>query len=360
MKAKRQNGCGTISKVKGHKSKPFRAMTPAVYSSEQLNSKGNVKTIRRCLGYFATEKEAQLALANYLNKPFDIAEKPTFADIFDLWLEKKRKAGKSAVTIGSYVAAFRRCGYIADMEIEKIRLKELITVFEENADGGKSTVNNIKIVIDGVFEYAERFDKISRNYARLIQSDDLQYTAPTEDKHKIFTDEEIQAVLKAPRDIVTDITVILLYTGFRVNELLEMTKENVFLDDLYLRGGKKTAAGKNRIVPIHTDINQLLTEYYINAKGDRLFNIRTDIYRDELKARFGHLPHDTRHTFISRLQSLRVDHVCIERLAGHTSKGITDSVYTHKDIEELRQTIQRLNYLDSSTGAERVRIKTKA
>ena len=32
--------------------------------------------------------------------------------------------------------------------------------------------------------------------------------------------------------------------------------------------------------------------------------------------------------------------VCIQRLAGHASKGITAKVYTHKDLDELREAVE--------------------
>ena len=52
-----------------------------------------------------------------------------------------------------------------------------------------------------------------------------------------------------------------------------------------------------------------------------------------------HTPHDTRHTFVTLLSNADANKVSIERLTGHASKGITDSVYTHKDLEQLRNAI---------------------
>lgn len=65
-----------------------------------------------------------------------------------------------------------------------------------------------------------------------------------------------------------------------------------------------------------------------------------------MKQNTGHICHDTRHTFISELQSRGADHICIERLVGHSSHGITDKVYTHKDIHELRKAVELVEYKD--------------
>ena len=76
------------------------------------------------------------------------------------------------------------------------------------------------------------------------------------------------------------------------------------------------------------------------------FDISYPAFFEWMKSNTGHIPHDTRHTFISELQSRGADHICIERLVGHSSKGVTDKVYTHKDIQELRQTVELLAYKD--------------
>lgn len=55
-----------------------------------------------------------------------------------------------------------------------------------------------------------------------------------------------------------------------------------------------------------------------------------------------HTIHDCRHTFTSLLDSAGANPICIDRLVGHASKNITSKVYTHKDIEELRTTIESI------------------
>jgi len=351
---RRGNGCGSISKIKG-RSKPYRVLSPASYTADEINSDGNVKTKRTLLGYYTTRKEAEIALANFVDNPYQITDNPTFAHVFELWIQKKKDSGKSHQAISSYTAAFKRCGLIADMEMRQIRLQHLVAVFRENAESSKSTVNNIKIVIDGVFEYSERYEYIPKNYARFIDADDIQYYQPAEDKHTVFSDSEISALLLRDRDLIVDITVILLYTGWRISELLEMTAANIDIELMTMTGGKKTTAGKNRIVPIHSDIKPIIKEYYDRSLDGRLFDISVKLYRDKLKALTGHLPHDTRHTFISRLQTAGADHICIERLVGHTGKGITDRIYTHKGLRELRQTIEMLDYSAITQRNERIK-----
>ena len=55
-----------------------------------------------------------------------------------------------------------------------------------------------------------------------------------------------------------------------------------------------------------------------------------------------HVVHECRHTFRSRLDSAGANKVCIDLLMGHKVKDVGERVYTHKTIEELRETIELL------------------
>lgn len=52
-----------------------------------------------------------------------------------------------------------------------------------------------------------------------------------------------------------------------------------------------------------------------------------------------HKPHDCRHTFATLMDNAGENKVSIMRIMGHTSQDITDKVYTHKDIEQLKKAI---------------------
>ncbi len=52
-----------------------------------------------------------------------------------------------------------------------------------------------------------------------------------------------------------------------------------------------------------------------------------------------HKPHDCRHTFATLMDNAGANKVCIKRIMGHASTDITDKVYTHKDIEELKKAV---------------------
>ena len=63
----------------------------------------------------------------------------------------------------------------------------------------------------------------------------------------------------------------------RPTELLVLPRSKIYLDEQYLVGGVKTAAGKNRIIPLHRDavfiVNYFMEtyryEYLCFGKGAR-------------------------------------------------------------------------------------------
>lgn len=140
-----------------------------------------------------------------------------------------------------------------------------------------------------------------------------------------------------------------LYTGFRISELLEMKIENIDLNARTFQGGTKTASGKNRIVPIHSKIIELVQRrieegnQYLFSYNEKKIPSATyyGFWNTIMDAhQMTHTPHECRHTFRSRLDSAGANKVCIDLLMGHKSKEVGERIYTHKTLEELKTTIE--------------------
>lgn len=125
----------------------------------------------------------------------------------------------------------------------------------------------------------------------------------------------------------------------------------------------KTDAGKQRIVPIHSKIRYLVKRNYdfaMSIGSDFLFNdkgqnhavswaVTYDKYANRFKKVMSHLnlnpkhrPHDPRITFITMGKKSGVDEYALKEMAGHSIQDITESVYTLRDLEWLRQDIEKL------------------
>lgn len=120
----------------------------------------------------------------------------------------------------------------------------------------------------------------------------------------------------------------------------------------------KNHAGKNRIVPIHPAISDIITTRTAQAKSlgsEYLFNdimsSPTNLTYDKYRRRFEkimkhydlkHRPHDTRHTFITLAKANGMDEYILKLIAGHVITDITEKTYTHRTIEDLHNEIIKI------------------
>lgn len=57
---------------------------------------------------------------------------------------------------------------------------------------------------------------------------------------------------------------------------------------------------------------------------------------------FDHIPYETRHTFAAMLDNKNINSKIKKLLLGHSSNDVTEKVYTHKTIEQLREAVNSL------------------
>ena len=191
-------------------------------------------------------------------------------------------------------------------------------------------------------------DIINKMYSQLT-------TAPAilETKKEPFTKEQIKALWNIKDKPYVDTVLILMYTGMRINELLTLKADNIDLINKTITGGSKTSAGKGRIIPIHPrifDFVKLLTEngksYLVPDKNNK--KMTPQIYYHHWKNVMTQIgaenktPHECRHTFRSLLDSAKANKRCIDMLMGHKTGDVGERIYTHKTLNELRETIDLL------------------
>lgn len=285
-----------------------------------------------------TKKEAEVELARYIVNPYDLAaRKMTFAEVFNLAFAEYLKKNTAKQTVASYKSAFKNCSTIANIPVSKIRKVHLQNCLDIQEKRSKPNLNNIVTVYRLVFNYALENDLINKDYSQFVE---IRNVSAIKDR-EIFSDAEIQKLWNNVENDNVKITLILLYTGFRVNELLTLKSNQINLRKDYIQGGLKTKAGKDRIVPIHHKITPLI-QYFLNKKGNDIFVISYPKYKNWLIEVYNHKPHDTRHTFTTLLQKYGGKKVWIDKIVGHASGNLTDDLYTHADFDELKKTVELL------------------
>jgi len=332
---KNPNGYGTVVKLSGNRRNPYTARKTTGW-----NDKGH--PVYLVIGYYPTREAGMIALAQYNNNPWDIERgKTTFQELYNLWLEKKApKLGKENII--SLKSAFTHC-----KDIYNVKYKDIRTHHMQNAiDGcdGYSVQSKIKNLFYHLDRFAMELDLTNKRYSELTTVLPVPETSK-----EAFTEDEIKSLWEIQDEPYVDTVLIFLYTGFRVSELLGIEKKNVNLTDGTIQGGIKTKAGKDRIVPIHSKIEPFITKR-VNGEGEYLISnkskkVSKSTYYDwwwgvMSKINASHTVHETRHTFRSRLDSAGANKRCIDLIMGHKSNDVGERVYTHKTIEELKETIE--------------------
>ena len=333
---KNPNGYGTVVKLSGNRRNPF-----AVRKTMGWNDKGH--PIYLPIGYAASRENGMIMLAEYNKSPWDIdAEKTTLESLWELFQEKKMlKMGKS--TKGSLASAFKHCDKIKAMKYKDIKSFHMQDVID-GCGLGYSTQWAIKNLFGHLDKFALEIDIINKSYSILTTAEPIPETSK-----KPFTDKEVEKVWKVKEREWVDSVLLFLYTGFRISELLGIKIANVDLEARTIQGGTKTKAGKDRIVPIHSKIFELVqrrvqeeNEYLISLDGKNLTSSKYYEFWNSImtELELNHTPHECRHTFRSRLDSAGANKVCIDLMMGHKSKEVGERVYTHKTLQELKFAIE--------------------
>jgi integrase len=144
---------------------------------------------------------------------------------------------------------------------------------------------------------------------------------------------------------VRDITIVLMETGMRLGEVLNLTNAHVDLDeDTLLVKADQSKSGKARLVPMSSRCREVIKAR--NTAG-KLFPVRKE-YVSRIYKRFreaaglddGFVPHACRHTCASRLLNGGATLFHVQRLLGHASIGVTVGIYGHLDLSELRRLLK--------------------
>ncbi len=344
------SGYGSVYKLSGNRRKPYRASKTIEWQIDPVTQKAIQKRIT--IGYYGTKKEALQALANYNENPYDLTSRQiTFAEVYEKWsAEYFETITPSAIrTIKS---AYNHSSPLHNLNMRDIRVMHLEQTIA-GADVGSATKSRMKSLYNMIYKYALKHEIVDKNYASLCNS-------VKQEGSKIeripFSKDEIATLFNNLDFPFADMVIVGIYTGFRPQELAILKADDVDLEKMTIKGGLKTDAGKNRLVPIHPDILQIIKDRVVQAHrmaSPYLFNEEAGhLTYDKYRGRFrkicnmlgsSHRPHDTRHTFITYAKSSDINEYVLKLIVGHAISDITEKVYTHRTIEQLQSEIKKFH-----------------
>lgn len=336
---RRGNGDGSIFRLSGKRRNPFAVRITTGWTAEG-------RQVYSYIGYYRTKTDAKQALTEYLAKPYDIKKSSvTMDDIYRMW-EAQHKLAEE--TFRAYSTMYRRCTSLHRRGIKEVTLVELEAVMADFTPAMKKVYRNL---MKNIYKYACRYEYAERNLADMIEIDKI-----VSKERGTFAPQDVDKLWKnLHTHPMADIPLILLYTGMRINELLDMRSADVDLSGRMMVGGNKTDNGKERKIPIHRDIFPLVERrlaagykhLVTGAKGGRLntTNYRKETWVKTVNEVVGRktTPHETRHSFVTQAVRCGIPKTRIQKIVGHSAKDVTDH-YTHSEFHELVAAMDMFRY----------------
>lgn len=366
------NGFGQISEIKNRNlRKPFRAMVTVGKTSAGRPICKPLKPE----AYFSTYGEAYAALVEYNRNPYDMESSITVKELYGRWTAEYFKTLKSGASIQAVTLAWGYCSSLYDMRVTDVRARHVKACMEEGVavvrgrqqHPNASTKNKIKSLFNLMLDYALEYEIVDRNYARSFHLPDevIKEIVTVKKGHLAFTDEEMKLLWEHVDDKrYVDVLLIQCYSGWRPQEIGLLKLADTDLEEWTFKGGMKTEAGTDRVVPIHPKIRGLVVRKYREAEAMGsiyLFNCTNPVrnrqstmltydryhkgfvrIREELKLNPLHRPHDGRTHFVTAAKRYGVDEYAIKYMVGHAISDITEKVYTKRELSWMREELEKI------------------
>ena len=340
---RKPNGFGSIKKLSGNRRRPY------VYVISRQDGK------REAVAYFTNQTEAEIFQIEYVKEHHHRSlpgHRVTFSELFFRWLPTHIADIEPAQsTIDNYHNSFRHCSVLQEMPVASLKFKDYQAVIDamKKERLSYSSVKKVRSMISLVLNYGIEYEVVSVNYAPLLK---LGKNKPVKPHHP-FSRQAINRIWSVADLPGADAVLILLYTGMRCGELLALEKRNVNLRTRIFRITHSKTASGIRTIPIHSRIlpfvlarMQLPGKWLLcNESGQPYSYARFCSVWDRVMAACNvrnHTTHDCRHTVATLLDNAGANEAAKKRILGHAGQGVTEAVYTHKSLLQLRKTIQLL------------------
>ena len=295
--------------------------------------------------------------------------------VFDRWKKRKHYRDLGCKGKEGYNLAWNWISRLGDVPIQEISFDAYQAGLDEMAAAGLSVSMQQKVqqLISQLSKQAITEGILSRNPAPelALEGKEARETLPFQPEHISLLLEHAKSGLYAQ---AAQITLVLLTTGFRPQELFSIRCEDIDPRVPYLCSGSKTAAGRNRVVPILSMVRPFLVNWYLacpvvdghkrgylvrGPKGARknLTNWRArEFYPmtlelginrpDQLndKHNIPHItPYSARHSYATMSAYAGVKKDVLAKVIGHSSYTTTEKYYIHANLADLpeMQEVQR-------------------
>ncbi|GAE26246.1 TnP I resolvase [Halalkalibacter wakoensis JCM 9140] len=282
------------------------------------------------------------------------------------WLEEE---GKADTTIESYVGdllSYQK--YMSEKMTDErqllsrfafLRYKQFLIDQSYATATINKKINSLKVYNDFLM-----FQGVVSQSFIYMKRDRIMVASGSEHVVTALSDKEVEQLLfylEDPRKVNPRnklIVYLLLYTGVRVSELINIKLRDIeYLTNTITVRGK---GGKVREISLRQDVVELIRVYVKDIRAtskfyeseyllvsQRALKMHRDAVRDWLakiskELGFKLHPHLFRHTFCTRLLKKGVDLTTVSKLAGHSTVNMTAKYYIQTTRQEKRDAVELL------------------
>ena len=344
----------------------YRELPP--FSLDNPENRKQRIPIKKTKGGFKRREDALAYCEQLRAKKADAPDlSMTLRQIYDEW-EPKYSQRIDSSTAAGYRAAFNYYEKLHDRQIRTITAADLQSCMDE-CPRGKRTHQNMKVVAGLLWKYAK-----DKHIVAQVESENLFTGKGRSKKRDALTDIEVEKIRQAiGSKRYAEYIFCLCYLGFRPGEMLELRKDQVVEHKgrLFLVEGKKTDAGRNRTVPVHQKIEDIIRDRLMIPGTDLIFpqytftrpskkapdplftgfkQMNDNYFREMvfkpicavLGVAEGKVPYAARHTFSNKLKAASGDDIDKARLMGHSDYTFTQTAYQSTDLDELKAVVDSI------------------
>ena len=280
-------------------------------------------------------------IARMLAPTYLKSDELTFKEVYERFYSDKFNQTKRVYSIKTKQAitvAYNNCSGLHDKAFKKLKHIDLQKIVDE-----LPLKHSSKELVVSLFHQMCRYAIINDIIERDI-SVNVEIKERDDDEHGVpFNEDEIKRLWELKDNKIARFLLIMIYSGFRIREY-ENIETN--LDDMYFKGGSKTRSGKNRTVPIHSCIVELVksslkdygkippSSYDVFIRNLSKFLMEHNIQK--------HTAHDCRHTFSMLCDKYDVNEIEKKRMLGHAFKDVTNRVYGHPDLDKQKMELAKI------------------
>ena len=346
---------GSVRKMKGNRRKPYEVR---VLKKKVLNLEtGKLTPKYFVVGYAETREKGLEMLIEFNKNPiYSDQANCTFAEVYEAFRDDNPQ-----FTFTETKKDYYRQAYQSVESLHKKTFRNLTVMDLEKAmvDSGKNypTIKKIKVLYNQMYKYAMKNDMVGKDCSLYVNLEQFRDKNPNAKQREVFAKEIIDQFWLCSNNIYMQSVLMLIYTGVRVGEMLDLKLEDINMEDHTFRVIRSKTENGIRTVPIADCIYPFFKnwmtmknkkcEYLLHTPAGEQLKYRNyiDAYFLPIMQEFNlkQTPHCCRHTCISLLAEAKVDPTTIKKIVGHAgAMSLTERVYTHLDPRVLVDAVNQM------------------